>query len=375
MFKTIHSLNDIRDAVAHRKEIRFFAQPNGLTLGCYVFMDAQTFDTVEALECRGIVFDATGKVVSRPLHKFFNAGEREGLLLDQIRARTDIAAIYDKIDGSMLATAWGDGKLIWRSRQAFDSQVVKLTETFLALPENVGIAAFAHEVAGRGLTAIFELTHPEARIVVEHPEPQLRLLHVRDNLTGAYVLLDPGHDIHGLIARYDVPRLMPRADLTVDTMLASLPGLTGSEGYVIQFANGDMAKVKSPWYLRLHTAASQMRERDIASMALDQTLDDLKGALTELGIDLGEVNAIESRVKENLLALEAEVDAAREPHAGLDQKGFAAAFQGHPLFKLLMLRHTGRPMDLVEFYRRSRLKDDFDLRSLVNGALAEALEG
>ena len=69
--------------------------------------------------------------------------------------------------------------------------------------------AFATEVASQGMTAIFELTHPQARIVVAQDKPQLRLLHVRDNATGQYVLLDEQHRIHAMLRQHGVT-LAPR---------------------------------------------------------------------------------------------------------------------------------------------------------------------
>src|SRR5262249_25686501 len=158
-------------------------------------------------------------------------------------------------------------------------------------------------------------------------------------------------------------------------MFASLETMHENEGYVLQFADGDMAKVKCPWYLRLHRAATLLRERDVASLALDEGLDDLKGALRELGIDLTEVNAIESRVKANLLALDDAVEAVYQAGAHLDQKAFAMGHQGHALFKLLMKRYVGKDLELTDFYRRNRLREDFSLRSLLGETLAEALDG
>ncbi|MEZ0262141.1 MAG: RNA ligase [Alphaproteobacteria bacterium] len=375
MFKKINNISDIQPAVAHKKEIKFFRQPNGIMLGCYLFMDRDTFDVPEALECRGICFGPSGTVVSRPLHKFFNVGEKEWLMPEQVMARDDIAAIFEKLDGSMLATAWIDGKLVWRSKQSFASEVVKLTNAFLAEPENAGIANFATEVARQGMTAIFELTHPGARIIVAPDRPRLRLLHVRDNTSGAYVMLDAAHDIHKLIERFEIPLVKRFEELTVKDLLSSLETMQEREGYVIQFANGDMAKVKCPWYTRLHSAVSFLRERDIARLALEQNLDDVKGALSELGIDLCEVNKVETRLKNALTALLDEIDGVYQAGKDLDRKTFAIQNKAHPLFGLIMLRYTGKEIDIADWYGRNRLKEEFGLRTLANDALAEAMDG
>ena len=49
------------------------------------------------------------------------------------------------------------------------------------------VAVAATEIARQNMTAIFELTHPAARIIVAQDKPRLRLLHVRDNASGVYV--------------------------------------------------------------------------------------------------------------------------------------------------------------------------------------------
>ncbi|MFN4181023.1 MAG: RNA ligase, partial [Armatimonadota bacterium] len=105
MFKTIHSIDDVLPFVEHKKEIRFTRQPNGARVGCYVFMDGSTFDSLEALECRGIAFDEDGKIISRPLHKFFNLGEKPHTSFQRLSERGDLVSVQEKLDGSMIATA------------------------------------------------------------------------------------------------------------------------------------------------------------------------------------------------------------------------------------------------------------------------------
>ncbi len=375
MFKNISHISDIQDHVKDKKEIRFMPQSNGLTIGCYMFMDSNTFDSPESLECRGIAFDAEGKIVSRPLHKFFNVGEKEWLFIDKIMARDDIAGIYDKIDGSMIATAFVDGKLLWRSKKSFNSDVVKLAEQYLTASEVSHIERFALEIAAMGMTAIFELTHPEARIVVNPKEPQLRLIHIRENVSGKYVLLDPLHEVHKIIADYEIPMVEKFTDLSVTELMESLEAMQDREGYVIQFASGDMVKVKCPWYLRLHRSITFLRERDIAVLALNEELDDVKGALTEAGIDLDQVNAVEARLKGILTGIYQEVEDAYICHQHLDRKDFAIANKGHPYFGMLMCRYQGKEVPINEWYGRNKLKEDFSLRVLGNEALSEAING
>ncbi|CCD89459.1 putative RNA ligase [Bradyrhizobium sp. ORS 285] len=375
MFKTIRHISDVEPAVAGKKEIRFLSQPNGITLGCYLFMDSKTFDSPEALECRGIAFDRAGHIVSRPLHKFFNVGEKEWLAPDRLLSRDDIVAIYDKLDGSMVATAWVDDQLKWRSKKSFNSDVVRLATQLMDQPAHARISAFAKEVASGGMTAIFELTHPDARIVVAQEQPELRLLHVRDNVTGQYVMLDGGHSVHDLIASYRVPLVHRFDGLSLSAAIDSLTEMEGREGYVIQFASGDMVKVKCPWYLRIHRSLSFLRERDIAWLALNEELDDVKGHLAEAGIDLAAVDEVEARLKGMLAGFLDEIEAIYQRDRDLDRKSFAIANKDHPLFGLAMQRYLGKEVTLLDWYGRTRLKDDFSLRALVDETLIDALDG
>lgn len=375
MFASLQHLSDLQPFVAHKREIKFSQHANGVTLGCYQFMDSHTFDTPLALECRGIAFDAEGRVCSRPLHKFFNVGEKEHLQLEQLSKRQDIVAVFEKLDGSMLATAWVNGALQWRSKKSFNSDVVGLTKAFLSQPENQPLEAFARKVAQNGMTAIFELTHPLARIVVACERPQLRLLHVRDNESGAYVLLDPSHPVHGWVAEHGV-ELVPRFNgMTLEQAVQSLETMREHEGYVLQFADGDMVKLKCPWYLHLHRSITFLRERDIAVAALADTLDDVKSALSIAGVDLAPVNEVESRLMTMLLELQTEVETQTAATQHLARKEFAQANQKHPLFGLMMARYLGREPDYKDWFTRNRLREAFSLRVLADGALAEALEG
>jgi RNA ligase len=377
MFKTISHIDDVRTAVADVKEIKFNRQPNGVTIGCYMFMDSKTFDLPEAVECRGIAFDESGALVSRPLHKFFNMGEKAWLTPEALLAREaagEVAAVFEKVDGSMIASAWINGRLEWRSKQRFNSDVVKLAKMYLAQPENLGTLEFSIEAAAMGLTVIFEITHPLARIVVAQEKPMMQLLHVRNNRTGEYILLNADHPIHDLIKRHKVP-VVRKIDIDLTGALQSLESMSDQEGYVVQFKSGDMVKIKCPWYLRLHRAITFLRERDIAVLALNEGLDDVKGALTEAGIDLGLVNEVESRLKGILLGHYNEIEAVFEADKALDRKDFALKNKGHPLFGLLMAKYLGKEVPLVEWYGRNRLKEEFTLRVLTDGALAEAMEG
>lgn len=385
MFKRIESIADLKPFVANKEEIRFYKQPNGITMSMYLFMDSKTFDSPEAIECRGAAFDENGKIVSRPLHKFFNMGEKDYLTPEKLlerEAHGEVVGIYEKLDGSMLATSWVNGEMQWRSKKAFNSEVVKLAKEFLEKPENARITQFAYWMAKLGRTAIFELTHPDAQIVVPQSKPQMRLLHIRDNVTGRYVMLDSNdpdeHEVfeyvHAMIHEYEVP-VVPKIKMTLQQAFDALETMHNQEGYVVQFSNGDMVKIKCPWYSRLHRSITFLRERDIAMLAINEELDDMKQHMREVGISLEKVEDVEARLKHILLSIETDIREIYEQGKHLDRKEFAIKNKGTPLFGLAMQMYLGEESKLKDWYIKSRLKDDFGLKSLLEGAAAEAAEG
>lgn len=381
MFKRIESIDDLRPAVEHKQEIRFYKQHNGITMSMYLFMDSKTFDSPEAIECRGAAFDENGKIVSRPLHKFFNMGEKDYLTPEKLlerEARGEVVGIYEKLDGSMLATSWVNGEMQWRSKKAFNSEVVKLAKEFLSDHAHrhvaPAISEFAFWCAFHGMTAIFELTHPQAQIVVPQDMPRMRLLHVRDNVTGEYVLLNKNHKVQEMVEELDVPQV-GMFGLTLQQAFDALETMHNREGYVVQFSNGDMVKIKCPWYTRLHRSITFLRERDIAMLAIKEELDDMKQHMREVGISLEKVEDVEARLKHILLSIETDIREIYEQGKHLDRKEFAMKNKGNPLFGLAMQMYLGTESNLKDWYIKSRLKDDFGLKSLLEGAAAEAAEG
>ena len=367
-FKVIHHIQDIRENVSSLKEIRFSKRSNGTTIVSYNLSDNTTFNTPEALECRGITFTKEGYVASRPLHKFFNLGEKDNLRPADLVQRDDIAAVFDKLDGSMICTANIDGKLEFKSQKSFDSDVAKLAREFLSLPENRHYIQFCTLCLEHNCTAIFEFQHPDARIVVSVPKAVLTLLHIRDNITGEYVLLNAQAKAHGWLKDLNIPLVRNRKNEFMNTqaILDSLAHMKEAEGYVIQFSDGDMVKVKCPWYIWLHHKVTFLRERDIARMALYSDLDDIKEALLESGIDLGPVLAVETRVKNRINDIMDRVDNAVENGKHLSIKDFALQNKNTPYFGLIMAKRNNKQLDFPLFFERNCLKEEFSSAILAD---------
>ena len=380
----ITSLSEFRNAVASKDEIREAQIGTCETSFCYMIAAENTFDSPEARECRGIVFNHfRDVVVGRPLHKFFNVGERESTRAENIDW-SKVIRVMDKRDGSMIHTVWSaEYGLRLKSKKSYDSDVAKAAENWMHSEEGRGVHQFCLRMQALNKTAIFEWTAPDARIVLLYTKPELVLLHVRDNVTGEYMRPE---DLHTWANEYGV-RVVDEVDdffdivevnemgclfdtrFNVQKMLEAAKTREGIEGWIVQFEDGDMVKVKTDWYLRRHRAMTFLRERDIVELVLDEGIDDLKSLLVTEGVDVSEIIRIENEVVEQLRNVRHLVEETIKNEGHRDRKEFAIEFSkthaDFGWFGLLMTRYTSKEPDYKEWYRKWVLKDKWTLRQLV----------
>ena len=377
-------VNDIamRLAVADKAEIRFMEQPNGTTVCSYVVSCEGTFDGAYNREARGIVFDKEGRVISRPLHKFHNVNEKEATHVANL-PWDRVTRVMNKRDGSMIHTVavqstrdqWpASWKFDLKSKKSFTSDVAVSAKQFLFddLVEHgkSKFATFCNHCVDRDLTAIFEWTAPTARIVVYYPNAGLQLLHIRDNHTGEYFTR---RELEALAAEYDIP-VVEHPD-EIQDMIACDPQMLldhanvveGIEGWVIQFDDGDMVKLKTKWYMERHRAMTFLRERDIARMVVNESIDDLKSLLVGEKADISRILEIERMVVADIDRLIDEVNTIFNEWKHLSRKDFAIKFGraglNTPVFPLLMQKFSGKEPDYKGYFERKFLPE-FPLRQL-----------
>lgn len=267
-FPLLTCLDDVLPHIAGRKE--FYVSPKGwyTVVGYAVNLpDTFTWDENDPAgsairrECRGLVFDtATGFLISRPYHKFFNLGEKPELV-DWSRFYT----ILTKYDGSMirpLPDGYGGFRLATKAG---------ITEISMAAELHLVGKSSHHklitECLGSGLTPLFEWCSRSNRVVVDYPEDRLVLTAIRDNETGRYLDIT-GHGV-------------PYAEC-VDTSLDDVVEWEEGEGVVVRFEDGHMLKVKALSYVTLHRAKDEIgREKNVLSVILDDRVDDLIPFLTQ----------------------------------------------------------------------------------------------
>jgi RNA ligase len=369
------TLQDLRAQIHHKDEIRQAEIAENVISFCYMIAGADTFDTAHARECRGICFDKkTGEVIGLPLHKFFNVGERAETQIGAIDW-SKVVRVMDKRDGSLISTTIVDGAIRLKSKKSFDSDVAKAAQQLYDSRPN--FAALSKRLLDLNATAIFEYTAPDARIVLHYPEAELTLLHVRDHAFGTYWSEE---ELRLLATEFQLKLVDHVEEFWIDdgegsVFFAAAPMLKAAEqrenieGWIVQFENGDMVKVKTKWYLNLHRVMTFLRERDIAEAVLDETVDDLKSQLAGEGIDISEILQIERQVVAELNVARSWVEKIIAADGNMTRKDFALLYkQSHDSngwFGLLMTRYSGKEPDYKKWYTNNVLKDQWSLRQLV----------
>jgi len=336
-FPKIKHINDILPHIEGRKEF-IVAERDDYTVINYVVMGNDTFppikvvggsakmraerEAVHALlrECRGLIFDKNGCILSRRLHKFFNVGEREETFAKNIDLSKS-HVILEKLDGSMITPIYINGSFRWGTKMGV-TEVAMLAEEFIVdHPQYVKFAGMCYTAE---VTPIFEFCSNKQRIVVDHPTDRLVLLAVRDNLSGEYWSYDMLIE-YSQIFNIDVVKAYPGTPESMDHLIESVRGEDEGEGWVIRFDDGHMVKIKNEWYLRLHRVKDRIRfERNVVDVILNEEIDDLKSFMIDE--DLERINRYESKfwyeLNRRIELYEGVVQASVSKHRG-DRKAFA----------------------------------------------------
>ena len=357
---TINNIEELRSRIAHKPEIRVSEIYPGYQSFVYMVAYESTFDDAYSRECRGIVFSSeTGKVVSRPLHKFFNVNERPSTHVDNLDW-SKVTRVMTKLDGSMIHPVMIGDKLYVKTKKSFNSDVAKTVQSWLDNGDNNGLKDFMIEMVQSGKTPIFEWISPSERIVIKYGYRRLRLLHVRDNVTGQYMPFNELVDIAGnrdfrLVKPVDEFNINGKFDISAMLSAASNDETKDKEGWVVQFENGDMVKVKTKWYLQRHKVMTELRIRDIAELILTGNIDDCKSLLLSLKVDSSQIIDIENTVAKQMNGIIAEVEQVWSQYKHLQRKEFAETLKGHDKFNLLMTKYSNKTVDYVKFFTKNIL--------------------
>jgi len=350
-FPIINNISDVLPAIEGRDEF-VVAVKEGYTVINYNVMMADTFpDILDAFdlranhdhyeienlharlrrECRGIIFDtATGEIIRRPFHKFFNVNERDETQ-DHVVNLSQDHAILEKLDGSMIAPFIVNGEMIWGTKMGA-TDVAKPVEEFIT--RNPEYIRFAEEAIENGWTPIFEWCSRKQRIVLDYFHDQLILTGLRHINEGQYATYAAMELMGRAYAIPIVRQFEPQTDMKA--FLEYVRVLKDLEGFVVRFNGGHMLKLKCHWYLQIHKAKEAiLQDRNIVELILEEHLDDVKAHLP--AEDRDRLTQFENDINKaiNISVSDIRIELDSLLRNGVDRKTFA----------------TGRAQELDGYYR------------------------
>ena len=227
-------------------------------------------------QCRGLVFDLAGNVISPGFEKFFNLGECEETRAENVPF-DQTHVILEKMDGSMIRPIpLADGGYRLGTKMGLTS-VAEQPEEWVATMPNYD--KFFRDLMGQGMVPLLEWCSRKQTVVLDHPVDRLVLLAVRAVHNGEYL---PMSMMLELAADYDVEvvRRYPGTVASMQHLIDETRDLLGQEGWVVCFDNGYKLKLKAENYVTIHKAKENiLRENGVIEMILGEKLDDIKAFL------------------------------------------------------------------------------------------------
>ena len=307
------------------------------------------------------VFDRDGSLFDRyvMLDKFWNMNQSPCSMYSIVKDYK-IKSVYNKEDGSIASfVKLPNGRVIARSKTSFISeQAVEIQKIYDRWPN---VRQFVNFCFDKNIVPIFEYVSPTNRIVIPYANTDLILLRMRDNLTGEYLDLTDYSD------RLDGITVAPSMDHSLEELVELKDVIEGKEGWIVQFENGKMVKIKSKFYCDLHGLFTQElnRENTLISLIIDEKIDDIISQLGEESSKREEVDEISRIVNDEMSKVSEIVDGLIEEFLSdpnqsehYRKKHFALKYRKHPYFGLAMSVVNGKDkMENIKFRIKEETKN------------------
>jgi RNA ligase len=284
-FPKIETIQDVLGDINGYEEIRVTDKGDYTVINYAVaFEDTFAWDSGDPYassirrECRGLIFNnETGKLISRPYHKFFNVGEKEETQFNKINLY-EPHVVLEKLDGSMIRPIpTPEGFRL--GTKAGVTDIAQQAEEFIA--DKPHYSTFIKKCIQRGITPLFEWCSNKNRIVISYETDQLILTGLRYNDTGKYVDYGVMKDY---ATAWNIPVVKAVDGLAVQNIelfVKQVREWDDGEGIVLRFDTGHMVKVKCDDYVLRHkTKDSISQEKNVIATILDDAVDDLVPLLT-----------------------------------------------------------------------------------------------
>lgn len=198
--------------------------------------------------CRGLIVDGNGNVIEHPFKKFWTYKQylnKNTILLNDNQIRRVPEGkfrILEKIDGTMCTLYWIKDQPFLATQRSFTNS--KALEATKILYEKH--SKDLHKL-NKNYTYIFEAVYPESNVLIDYGSTRdLYLIGMIDKQTCMPMELP---DI-GFLKAEDYTPLYGNITDFDDLVALNIPN---KEGFVLYFDNGEMIKIKFPWYQKMHS--------------------------------------------------------------------------------------------------------------------------
>jgi T4 RnlA family RNA ligase len=311
---------------------------------------------IRGYEMRGITFvwNTDGTLYKRYLllDKFFNI-EQTPCSMYSVVKDYKIKNIFNKEDGSIASfVKLPNGKVLGRSKTSFQSdQAIEIQKIY---EKDGQVKQFVDFCMDEDIIPIFEFVSPQNRIVVPYANTELILLRMRDNKTGEYLNInDYAHKLDGISVAASL------GEHTLDSIKEVVLKMVGKEGVIVQFENGKMIKIKSPWYCDRHKifTTDLNRENTLIKFIVDETIDDVISQLND-PIKSEEVEKMTGVINRYIKKTSDEVGDLISNYSG-DIKEFAIKYSKNRLFPIAIGVIRGK--DKIGMIKSKILQETKDL--------------
>lgn len=210
------------------------------------------------LQCRGLVTNSKGEIVSRCFKKFFNMEE-----LETSQIPNESFEVTEKMDGQLGLLFWYEDEWIFASRGSFTSVYAEKGKQLLEKYDYKKLSPYN--------TYIFEIIFKEGRIVCRYDFEDIILIGCI-NIPIGYEL-----DIHD--DAFDNPagfKVVKKYNGINDFKVLKTMVAKDAEGYVVKFRSGLRMKIKGEEYCRLHSIVTNISSRDVwRHLKEGKSIDDL----------------------------------------------------------------------------------------------------
>ena len=231
-----------------------------------------------AKQCRGKVVDInTREIVSYPFNKFFNLDEVEETKQDKVKELLEKdgvkISVTDKKDGSAIIVTNYKGDIVINTNGEFDNIQITLAKKLFEKKYS-----YFYNNIPEGYTFVFELIHPDNKIVIDYgKEEKLYLLAVRDLKTFE---LKTYSELVEIKEKYklDITEAFEYTELSDFLDKALSDEEVGKEGWVFSIKNGSdtfMFKLKFKEYFKLSRLKNKPSLKKVYALLLNNNLDDV----------------------------------------------------------------------------------------------------